>query len=130
MNGYMRAATAAMVLLALVLASGCVSGLPDWRRGVDPRSGPEFTPEGVRFTLYAPKIERVVVAGDFNNWSTAADPLYDRENDGVWTITIPLDPGSYEYKFHVDGEKWIPDPGNPERVDDGFGGFNSVVVVE
>lgn len=119
-----------MLFLALAVLIGCGSGLPDWQRGIDPRSGLEITPEGVRFNLYAPKIDRVVVAGDFNNWSTAADPLYDRENDGVWSVIIPLEPGRYEYKFHVNGEKWIPDPGNPERVDDGFGGFNSVLVVE
>lgn len=130
MNAHAPAACAALVFLALILVAGCGSGFPDWERGVDPRSGPEITPEGVRFILYAPDIDAVAVAGDFNNWSTVADPLYDRETDGLWTITIPLEPGRYEYKFYVDGEKWTPDPGNPERVDDGFGGFNSVLVVE
>jgi len=97
---------------------------------VDERSGPEVTADGVQFSLYAPDIERVHLVGDFNNWSTAADPLYAREGDGVWTILLPLEPGRYEYKFYIDSERWIPDPGNPERVDDGFGGLNSVITVE
>ena len=117
-------------ILLCALASGCGTGVPAWERDTDQRSGPDITPEGVRFSLYAPDNDRVHLVGDFNNWSTMADPMYDREGEGVWTILIPLKPGQYEYKFYIDGEKWIPDPGNPERVDDGFGGYNSVIVVE
>ena len=50
--------------------------------------------------------------------------------DGRWTKFIPLRPGRYEYKFLVDGSKWIPDPANRETIDDGFGWLNSIVVVE
>lgn len=117
-------------VVTAALVSGCGPGVPAWERGVDERSGPEVTDEGVLFTLYAPENNRVHLVGDFNNWSTTADPLYDRDNDGVWTIQIPLDPGRYEYKFYIDGEKWIPDPGTEDRVDDGFGGLNSVITVE
>lgn len=117
-------------LVAGFLANGCGTGVPAWEQGVDERSGPELEADGVRFSLYAPDIERVYLVGDFNNWSTTADPMYDREGDGVWTLLIPLEPGRFEYKFYIDGEKWIPDPGNPERIDDGFGGLNSVVAVE
>jgi 1,4-alpha-glucan branching enzyme len=114
---------------ACALVGGCGTGRPDWESNLDERSGPEMTAEGVSFTLFAPKSSRVNLVGDFNNWSTTADPLFDREGTGVWTLTIPLAPGRYEYKFYVDGEKWIPDPGNPERTDDGFGGWNSVITV-
>jgi hypothetical protein len=112
------------------VTGGCGTGVPAWERDVDERSGPEVTADGVLFSLYAPDNERVYLVGDFNNWSTTADPMYDRERDGVWTILIPLEPGRFEYKFYIDGEKWIPDPGNPERIDDGFGGLNSVIIVE
>ena len=116
-------------LFALTLA-GCGPGVPEWRRGDERNTGPELTERGVRFSIYAPRVDRVNVVGDFNNWSVAADPLYDRDGVGLWTILLPLTPGRYEYKFILDGEKWIPDPGNPNNVDDGFGGLNSVVVVE
>jgi glycosidase len=45
----------------------------------------------------------------------------------VWsaTVDVPWD-APVEYKFVVDGN-WITDPSNPDQVDDGVGGFNSVI---
>ncbi len=34
---------------------------------------------------------------------------------------------SYTYGFVIDGERWVPDPGAPETVEDGFGGVNSIL---
>jgi hypothetical protein len=42
----------------------------------------------------------------------------------------PLPPGRYEYKFVIDGVTWKEDPNNPQRVDDGFSGFNSLLIVD
>jgi len=47
----------------------------------------------------------------------------------VWSITLPLTPGRYEYKFLVDGKKWMHDPENPQKIEDGFGGHSSVIEV-
>ncbi len=116
-----------IAVLVVTVFLGCGTG-GRFGGGIDTSSGPEITDEGVRFSFYSTKIERVCIAGDFNNWSMTADPLYDRERTGLWTILLPLSPGRYEYKFVVDGEKWIPDPGNPDSVDDGFGGKNSVLI--
>lgn len=33
-----------------------------------------------------------------------------RGKDGSWTITIPLQPGTYGYKFLVNGSEWLIDP--------------------
>jgi len=92
-------------------------------------AGPKAVEGGTRFVLFVPKAKRVSIAGDFNNWSTGADPLFDREGRGMWSIVIPLKAGRYEYKFLIDGTRWVPDPGNPKKVKDGFGAFNSVVEV-
>ena len=54
--------------------------------------------------------------------------MTDPDGDGVYTVTIPLAPGRYQYKFVVDGQ-WFQDPNNPEEADDGYGGHNSVVDV-
>lgn len=35
--------------------------------------------------------------------------------DGVWTITVPLSPGTYAYKFLVNGSEWLFDPQNQQR---------------
>ena len=76
---------------------------------------------------YTGSASTVHLAGSFNDWNPTAWPM---ENDGdAWTTTRVIAEGSYEYKFVIDGSEWITDPANPERADDGFGGFNSVVRV-
>ena len=116
------------LIFALMIFTGCAGRMP----GMDPSlgSGPEVTEGGVLFTYLDTKATRVNVVGDFNNWSMTADPMYDREGDGWWSLRLPLKPGRYQYKFLVDGSNWIPDPANPETTDDGFGGLNSIVIVE
>ena len=118
----------AFLFLAAALAPACGPGFPgiDGGQGA---AGPERVEGGIRFSIHHPKAKKVMIAGDFNGWSPVADPLLDRGGTGLWSIVLPLPPGRYEYKFVVDGEKWIPDPGNPEREKDGFGGYNSVVVI-
>ena len=116
------------VLLLLTVVTGCAISGRGWESS-DKNTGPEFLDDGVRFSLYAPKAKKVCIAGDFNNWSKNADPMYDEDSDGIWTIVLPLKPGRYEYKFVIDGDRWVPDPANPHRVDDGFGGKNSIIVV-
>jgi len=69
----------------------------------------------------------VSVAGEFNQWSTTANPMQKGEQ-GLWTVIIPIKPGKYLYKFFVDGT-WKADPLNPDGDDDGFGGKNSVKTV-
>jgi hypothetical protein len=46
----------------------------------------------------------------------------------TWSLTLPLAPGSYGYKFLVDGSQWIFDPANPARKTVG-GIENSAVTV-
>lgn len=71
---------------------------------------------------------KVVAAGEFNGWNQGATPLADPDGDGVWEATLRVAAGRYPYKFVVDGN-WIPDPGNPVRIPDGFGGENTILVV-
>lgn len=63
-----------------------------------------------------PPPKSVSVAAVFNNWNPKAHPM-NRDNDGVWKVKVPLEPGSYTYKLVVDG-KWIADPENssPRRT--------------
>ncbi len=73
-------------------------------------AGVEVLPEGVRFSYTDPVAGQVTVAGEFNAWSTTATPMV--LEDGVWTVTVKLDPGKHEYKYVVDGQ-WTADPENP-----------------
>jgi 1,4-alpha-glucan branching enzyme len=61
------------------------------------------------FALYAPGKESIHLVGDFNDWQRDADPLNVTES-GLWWIARQLPPGSYHYKFVVDGSTEIVDP--------------------
>jgi len=66
------------------------------------------------------------VVGDFNAWE--ATPLTDENQDGIWTASIPLQPGRYEYAFVIDGRWWGQDPLADEYVRT-FGQYSSVRYV-
>jgi 1,4-alpha-glucan branching enzyme len=72
----------------------------------------------------------VYVVGDWNNWNAAADPLHDDNSDGIWETTIELEAGNeYRYQFYIDDNRWIADPNAPLKIDDGFGGQNSILRI-
>ncbi len=75
------------------------------------------------------KTHTVSIAGDFNGWDPQANILEDPEGDGIWTGTLKLEPGRYEYMFVLDGEKWFPDPNALRYVKDGFGNKNAILEI-
>jgi hypothetical protein len=75
------------------------------------------------------KAHTVAIAGDFNGWNPQANVLEDPEGDGIWTGTLNLKPGRYEYMFVLDGEKWFPDPNALRYVKDGFGNRNAILEI-
>lgn len=75
------------------------------------------------------KAHTVAIAGDFNGWNPQANILEDPEGDGIWTGTLNLEPGRYEYMFVLDGEKWFPDPNALRYVKDGFGNRNAILEI-
>ncbi|HTV49329.1 MAG TPA: alpha-amylase family glycosyl hydrolase [Phycisphaerae bacterium] len=72
----------------------------------------------------------VDIAGDFNDWSTTANPMM-LGADGIWRATIPLTPGEQEYKFVLNGSDWITDPrSSPAQLHPNASGtFNSVIDI-
>ncbi|MCD4691233.1 hypothetical protein K8S17_07210 [bacterium] len=94
-------------------------------------AGPVYVGDGVLFSIRENTAGTIHLAGAFNAWSTDATPMADDDGDGIWTVVIELEPGSYEYKFVIDGgAQWVADSGNSESVPDPYGGQNSLVVVE
>jgi len=51
---------------------------------------------------YAGSFTTVYVSGTMNDWAGDANPLADDDGDGVWTGTITMPTGGYEYKFTLD----------------------------
>jgi hypothetical protein len=82
----------------------------------------------VRLVLLQPDARSVSVAGDFNDWNPGQTKL-ERSEGGMWTATIALKPGRYQYMFVIDGKQWIADPLAEEGAGDGFGAQNAVLDV-
>ena len=81
-----------------------------------------------RFTYYDPQANSVKIGGNFNNWNPGDEFLMQRDDYGTWTKRIALKPGTYQYRFVVDGE-WVEDHNNSKYIDNVFGGKNSVLEV-
>jgi len=73
----------------------------------------------------------VRIAGDFNGWVPDKGVHSMTEADGrttVWTKVLSLPPGTYQYRYVVDGE-WRADPMNPESAQGPAGKPNSILHV-
>ena len=82
------------------------------------------------FVFHDDSADSVSIAGDFNGWSQAATPL-KRNESGLWftEIVVPR-AGRFEYKFIINGQRWIEDPSNGMKAPNNYGGLNSVLVIE
>ena len=84
----------------------------------------------VEFLLHRNEADSVVLTGDFNGWEWEGLPLKNGEIKGVWKGSFPFTrSGTYRYKFLIDNGIWMSDPRNFYREADGFGGFNSKLII-
>lgn len=98
--------------------------VPKARRGKSP---PAVPAKRIRFKLPVTSAREVFLAGTFNDWHPAMFPMIESRSGG-WYKDLLLPPGIHEYLFVADG-RWIPDPGNPHRIPNPFGGVNSVLEI-
>ena len=84
--------------------------------------------QGQIFSIHAPDATTVLLAGNFTHWQTEALPM-KKIKQGNWSITVPLEPGTYHYRFIVDGQ-WQDDPACTIRVANSFGTQDNVRSVE
>ena len=92
---------------------------------------PAEPPREVVVRYRDPAASDVRIAGDFNGWVPDKGVRSLIESDGetrVWTKILRLPPGTYQYRYVVDGE-WRDDPENTEREPSAVGGRNSILVV-
>lgn len=88
---------------------------------------PSVSYENGEAHFYLPGYQKtgtVFLSGSFNNWSTIELPMQKTETG--WKISVKLVPGKYLYKYIADG-KWISDPENLLKENDGASGYNSVL---
>jgi serine protease AprX len=82
------------------------------------------------FVYHDDEAKTVSLAGSFNDWNAVSNQLI-KDTMGLWFCKLATPgPGRYEYKFLVDDKRWIEDPANGMRVSDGYGGLNSVLVIQ
>ncbi|MCS6985613.1 MAG: hypothetical protein NZM25_10875 [Leptospiraceae bacterium] len=118
--------------LALVLSFLLVLSLPFMYSIYELRLAPREVESQrmlkVSFTYTSKEALLVELLGDFNGWQRGVHVLQPVA-PGKYQLELYLPPGRYQYIFLVNGYLWQQDPGCPERVDDGFGHKNSLLVL-
>jgi 1,4-alpha-glucan branching enzyme len=79
----------------------------------------------VTFSMEAAGASEVILMGDFNNWNPKSHPMKS-DQSGIWSKTVMLPAGTYEYKFLIDGN-WRLDPQNVQTCLNCFGSQNNVL---
>jgi len=81
---------------------------------------------------YDPKgktYKKVQIAGQMNDWAPVLSPDLVLNDKGLYEVTLNLSPGTYLYQMVLDGDQ-NHDANNPNKVDNGYGKFNSILQVE
>ena len=97
----------------------------------EPEQSIQLKPNETRIVWFDAQAADVQIAGDFNGWIPDRDVQSHIETEGidrVWTKVMLLPPGTYQYRYVVDGE-WRVDPENGEHMPGPMGQPNSVLHV-
>lgn len=134
MNGC--AAKSVSMLLAIVVAAVGLMAASCARYLEARLDSPVIEQGAVTFRLKSPASRTVQVAADFNNWALGDAELgevlvglMEKDEGGIWELTIELSPGRYRYKYLLGEANWVLDPNNPRVVDDGRGGKANLLIV-
>jgi cyclomaltodextrinase / maltogenic alpha-amylase / neopullulanase len=73
---------------------------------------------------YDKEANSVAIKGEFNAWNASQTSML--KNGASFTKHLLLNPGRYQYLLVVDGKE-KRDPSNKDSVDNGSGGWNSVI---
>lgn len=98
------------------------------RRGPAPKKRTGAAAKLVSFEHFAPAARVVALVGDFNQWDSSKHPM-KLGAGGQWQVAVRLKPGTYQYKFVVDGDRWEEDAANPNKVVNEHGTSNSLCEV-
>ncbi|MFT6987527.1 MAG: enterochelin esterase-like enzyme [Psychromonas sp.] len=79
------------------------------------------------FSVQAANAKEVYLAGEMTSWQGNVLKM-KKGADGVWVLPLYLEQGAWQYKFVIDGE-WHYDKANPVTTDDGYEGYNSIIVL-
>lgn len=138
LRGVAAAAALAGIVAMSLFRSGTspvtqVATAPDTSLALRPVANTTFDPENQvqqqQFLILVPNAQSVSLVGDFNDWDAARTQMKRVSDDGVWSVTVPLRPGRYEFQYEIDGARRMTDPSRPQTSSE-FGSPNSVVTIE
>ena len=74
--------------------------------------------------------ERAYLVGEFNNWSTSANPM-KRLKNGSFKATLDLESGrAYQFRYLLGEDHWESDSGADSQIPTPYGdGYNSILVL-
>ncbi|MFD1293796.1 isoamylase early set domain-containing protein [Lutibacter holmesii] len=74
---------------------------------------------------------KVDLLGEFNNWNTAEPVQMKKLKNGTFKVTIDLpSEKEFQFKYLLDGEKWVNDDCADKYINSGLGAeLNSVVAL-
>ena len=73
---------------------------------------------------------KVELLGEFNNWNTAEPVNMKKLKDGSFKVIIDLpSEKEYQFKYLLDGEKWINDENADKYVNNGIDAEENSVLV-
>ncbi|WP_298371128.1 isoamylase early set domain-containing protein [uncultured Lutibacter sp.] len=73
--------------------------------------------------------ERVDLLGEFNNWNTAEPVIMKKLKNGSFKVVIDLPAEQeFQFKYLLDGEKWVNDANADKFVGSGLGAEENSVV--
>ena len=81
----------------------------------------------VHFEFEDAAARAVCIAGSFNDWHPGVSEMLGMCS-GQWVKDLELAPGTYEYRFVVDG-RWTTDPRCAHTSSNGFGETNALLTV-
>ncbi len=115
-------AMAMVALLALVFVGGLYVGT---------QMGTPLSQQGVEFVVHAPNAENVSMAISYpakgkSEWQ----PIPMNQRNGVWSVSLSLPPGTYEYGYKIDGQWWANDPAADYLVSGAGDVLNAVREIE
>lgn len=117
-----------VVAAGLVLGPGCsVTPIPDVSSQWEPMCEGHQRYCPVVFALKPGTEKSAEVRGDFRDGGWIAGVPMGLDG-GAWWAVIPVPYGSpVQYKYVLDGSRWILDPANPKTVRDASGNTNNLV---
>lgn len=93
------------------------------------KTSPKGTSVRVTFELPAEAAAKsAAVVGEFNNWDKKKGAMKLDAKKGIWTKGVSVKPGtSHQFRYVVDGDKWMNDEQADNFVANEYLSQNSVV---